>query len=57
MMIIENRASKMKFFLHQGIFFRNFSKMDVKMNLRLITKNLAANSKIGLTSPTRQPGS
>ena len=42
--------------------------MDVKMNLRIITKNLAAESKIGsplklilepirLTSPTRQPGS
>ena len=44
------------------------SKMDVKMNLRVITKNHAADLKIGspfksilepiaLTSPSRQPGS
>ena len=44
------------------------SKMSVKMNFRIITKNHAADSKIGssqksilepmgLTSPTRQPGS
>ena len=36
----------MKFFWCQGIFFVNFDlKMEVKMNLRIITKNLAADSK------------
>ena len=48
-MIIEKRPSKMKFFQCQGIFFSQIliSKMDVKMNLRIITKNHAADSKIG----------
>ena len=48
MMVIKNRPSKMKFFgvkqFFSGILI---SKMDVKMNLRIITKNLAADSKIG----------
>ena len=35
----------MKFFWCQGILI---SKIDVKMNLRIITKNHAADSKIGL---------
>ena len=68
-MVIVNRPSKMKFFWCQGFFFVNFDfKNGCKMNLRIITKNLAPNSKIrsplksilepiGLTSPTRQPGS
>ena len=47
MMIIKNQPSKMKFFWCQGFSFVNFDfKMDVKMNLRIITKNHAANSKI-----------
>ena len=47
-MLIKNRPSKMKFSRFQGIFFVNFDfKMDVKMNLRILTKNYAADSKIG----------
>ena len=69
MMVNENQPSKMNFFLFQGIFFVNLEfEMGVKMNFRIITKNHAADSKIGafiksilesmgLMSPTRQPGS
>ena len=36
------------FFWYQGIFFINFAlKMSVKMNLRIITKNRAADQEIG----------
>ena len=59
----------MKFFSVKEFFsWILISKIDVKLNLRIITKNHAADSKkgpplksilepIGLTSPTRQPGS
>ena len=71
MLIIENRPLKMNFFFFDvKEFFTliSISKTDEKMNLRIITKNRAADSKIGspsksilepmgLTSPTRQPGS
>ena len=42
----KNRPSKMKFFLCQGIFF-SILKMDVKMNLRIVTKNHTEDSKKG----------
>ena len=42
-MIIKNRSSKIKFFWCPGIIFSwiLISKMDVKLNLRIITKNHA----------------
>ena len=44
----QNRASKMNFYWCQRIFFMNFDlKMSVKMNLRIITKNHAADPEIG----------
>ena len=48
MMIIEKRPSKTIFFSVKEFFpWILISKMDVKMNLRMITKNHAADSKIG----------
>ena len=47
-MVIQNRPSKMKFFgVNEFFFVILISKMDVKMNLRIITKNHADDSKIG----------
>ena len=47
MLVYENRASKVKFFWCQGIFsLILISKIGVKMNLRIITKFHAADSKI-----------
>ena len=48
-MLYKNRRSKMKFVWYQVIFFSQIliSKMNVKMNLRIITKNHADDSKIG----------
>ena len=47
-MVIKNWLSKVKFFWCQGIFFVDFYfKNGGKMNLRIITKNHAADSKIG----------
>ena len=68
-MVYENRNSKMKFFWCQGIFFLNFDfKNGCKMNLRIKTKNHAADRKIGFLTkwiskpngrqwPCRQHGS
>ena len=49
MMVIENRPLKMKFFGVKEFFFSLIliSEMDVKMNLWIITKNHAADSKKG----------
>ena len=47
-MVIKNWLSKVKFFWCQGIFFVDFYlKNGGKMNLRIITKNHPADSKIG----------
>ena len=47
-MIYENRSSKMKIFVSESLFFRNFySKMALKMNLRIITKKHAADPELG----------
>ena len=48
MVVIKSRPSKMKFFWYQGIFFswNLISKMYLKINSRIITENLAADSKI-----------
>ena len=48
MMVIKTRSSKIKSFWCQGNFsWILISKMNVKMNFRIITKNHAADSKIG----------
>ena len=56
MSIYENRPSKM-FFLTSKNFFMNFVlKMGLKMNLRIITKNYAADPEIGFrTKSIRMP--
>ena len=67
--LIKIGLRKWNFFRVKEFFWRiMILKRGVKMNFRIITKNHAADSKIkssqkidfrliGLTSPTRQPGS
>ena len=67
--LVKNLPSKMKFFgVKEFLSCIMIWKMGVKINLRIITKNHTADSKIRspkksilelirLTSPTRQPGS
>ena len=57
MLVYENRASKMIFLGPRNFLTRNLiSKMAVKMNLRIITKNHAADPEIGfLTKSISKP--
>ena len=55
MLIYENRPSKIKFFWSQGLFSGILiSKIGVKMNLRIITKNHAADPEIGFLTKSTQ---
>ena len=48
MLVYENQTSKIKFLVSRSFFAEILiSKMGVKMNLRIITKNHAADPKIG----------
>ena len=55
--VYENQTSKMKFFEDKDFFsWISISKMSVKMNLRIITKNHAADPEIGfLTKSISKP--
>ena len=56
MLVYENRASKMIFFRVKDFFMIFDFKMGVKMNLRIITKNHAADPEIGfLTKSISKP--